>query len=107
MPTPPATETHRPIAHYEIIEALIETLGFRQIGVVYDQYAVAPDGMKMLGVFDLATEMDGCRFPIGLCSSDESIMRFAMTCGYRVFEIVFVSRASGYWLSTSGNPASG
>jgi hypothetical protein len=63
VPTPPATETHRPIAHHEIVQALIETLGFRHIGVVHDEYAVSPDGMKMFGVLDLATEMAGCRFP--------------------------------------------
>jgi hypothetical protein len=27
VPTPPATETHRPIPHHEIVRALIETLG--------------------------------------------------------------------------------
>ena len=34
VPTPPATANHRPVPHYVIIEALVETLGFRQIGVV-------------------------------------------------------------------------
>jgi hypothetical protein len=85
VPTPPATETHRPIPHGEIVRALIETLGFRHIGVVHDEYAVSPDGMKMFGVLDLATEMEGCRFSIGLRNSHDKSMRLAMTCGYRVF----------------------
>jgi hypothetical protein len=85
VPTPPATETHRPIPHHEIVRALIETLGFRHIGVVHDEYAVSPDGMKMFGVLDLATEMAGCRFSIGLRNSHDKSMRLAMTCGYRVF----------------------
>jgi hypothetical protein len=29
VPTPPATETHRPVPHHEIVRALIETLGCR------------------------------------------------------------------------------
>src|SRR5437899_1538006 len=66
VPTPAATETHRPIPHHEIVQALIETLGFRHIGVEHDEYAVSPDGMKMFGVLDLATEMQGCRFSIGV-----------------------------------------
>jgi len=82
--TPPATETHRPIPHHEIVGALIETLGFRHIGVVHDEYAVSPDGMKMFGVLDLATEMEGCRFSIGLRNSHDKYLRSAMTCGYRV-----------------------
>jgi hypothetical protein len=65
VPTPP-TETPHPIPHHEIVHALIETLGFRHIGVVHDEYAVSPDGMKMFGVLDLATEIQGCRFSIGL-----------------------------------------
>ena len=85
VPTPPATETHRPIPHHEIVQALVETLGFRHIGVVHDEYAVSPDGMKVFGVLDLATEMEGCRFSIGLRNSHDKSMRLAMTCGYRVF----------------------
>jgi hypothetical protein len=50
VPTPAATETHRPVPHHEIVQALIETLGFRHIGVVHDEYAVSPDGMKAFGV---------------------------------------------------------
>ena len=39
----------------------------------------------MFGVLDLATEMEGCRFSIGLRNSHDKSMRLAMTCGYRVF----------------------
>jgi len=52
VPTPLPTETHRPIPHHEVVKALIETLGFRHIGVVQDEYAVSPDGMKMFGVLE-------------------------------------------------------
>src|SRR5207302_4805501 len=85
VPTPLATETHRPIPHHEIVQALIETLGFRHIGIVHDEYAVSPDGMKMFGVLDLATEMQGCRFSIGLRNSHDKSFRLALTVGYRVF----------------------
>jgi hypothetical protein len=71
VPTPAATETHRPIPHYEIVRALVETLGFRHIEVVHDEYAVSPDGMKVFGVLDLETEMEGCRFSIGLRNSHD------------------------------------
>jgi hypothetical protein len=85
VPTPPATATHQPVAHHEIVQALAETLGFRHIGVVHDEYAVSPDGMKMFGVLDLETEMHGARFSIGLRNSHDKSMRLALTCGYRVF----------------------
>jgi hypothetical protein len=34
VPTPAATATHRPVPHLEIVDELVETLGFQQIGVV-------------------------------------------------------------------------
>jgi hypothetical protein len=85
LPTPVTTETHCPVPYHEIVQALVETLGFRRMGAVHDEYAVSPDGMKALGVLDLATEMAGCRFSIGLRNSGDKSMRLAMTCGYRVF----------------------
>jgi hypothetical protein len=85
VPTPSATETHLPVPHHEVVNALVETLGFRHIGVVHDEYAVSPDGMKMFGALDLATEMDGYRFAIGVRNSHDKSMRLAMTVGLRVF----------------------
>jgi hypothetical protein len=85
VPTPAATETHRPIPHHEIVRALIETLGFRHIGVVHDEYAVSPDGMKMFGVLDLETQMEGCRFSIGIRNSHDKSLRLGLTAGIRVF----------------------
>ena len=84
VPTPPATETHRPVPHHVIVEALVETLGFRQIGVIREEYAVSGDGMKMFGVLDLATGFEGCRFSIGLRNSHDKSFRLAITVGVRV-----------------------
>jgi Domain of unknown function (DUF932) len=84
LPTPAGTETHRPIPHHEIVNTLLETLSFRHIGVVRDEYAVSPDGMKMFGVLDLETGMEGCRFSIGIRNSHDKSMRLAMTAGLRV-----------------------
>jgi hypothetical protein len=67
------------------VEALAETLSFRHIGVVQDEYAVSNDGMKMFGVLDLETSFDGCRFSIGVRNANDKSMRLALTVGYRVF----------------------
>jgi hypothetical protein len=84
VPTPPSTATHRPIPHHEVVQALIETLGFRHIGVVQDESAVSPDGMKMFGVLDLETEIQGARFSIGIRNSHDKSMRLGLVVGYRV-----------------------
>jgi hypothetical protein len=83
--TPLGTATHRPVPHGEVVEALVETLGFRHIGVVKDEFAISKDGMKMFGVLDLDTGMHGCRFSIGVRNAHDKSMRLAMTVGYRVF----------------------
>jgi hypothetical protein len=85
VPTPSATDTHKPVPHHEIVQALVETLGFRHIGVVHDEYAVSPDGMKMFGVLDLETGFEGCRFAIGLRNSHDKSFRLSCTVGVRVF----------------------
>ena len=85
IPAPDATETYQPLAHHLIVEALLETLTFRHISVVKDEYAVSEDGMKMFGVLDLETTFEGCRFSIGVRNANDKSMRLAMTVGYRVF----------------------
>ena len=84
IPTPAGTATHRPVAHFSIIDVLLEALAFRHIMVIRDEYAVSPDGMKMFGALDLETTFDGCRFSIGVRNSNDKSMRLAMTVGYRV-----------------------
>lgn len=85
IPTPEATATHQPISHYGMIEILLETLGFRQLIVKRDEYAVSPDGMRMFGVLDLENEYRGVSFSIGVRNSNDKTMRLALTVGYRVF----------------------
>lgn len=85
VPTPAGTATHRPVPHHEVVNALVETLGFRHIGIHKDEYAVSKDGMKMFGLMELETTFNGCRFAIGIRNSHDKSMRLAMTVGYRVF----------------------
>lgn len=85
IPTPEGTTTHHPVPHIEIVNALLETLAFRQINVIRDEYAVSADGMKLFGVADLETTFEGCRFSIGIRNSNDKSMRLALTVGYRVF----------------------
>ena len=68
-----------------MVEKLIEALGFRQIGVVREEYAVSADGMRMFGVMDLTSGFQGCRFAIGLRNSHDKSFRLSCTVGLRVF----------------------
>lgn len=84
IPTPEGSATYQPLPHFEIVGALVETLSFRQISVVREEYAVSGDGMKMFGVLDLETTFDGCRFAVGVRNSNDKSMRLGLTVGYRV-----------------------
>jgi hypothetical protein len=84
IPTPAATRTHRPVPHHEIAQALVETLSFRHIGVLKDEYAVSSNGMKMFGVLDLEAGFEGCRFSIGIRNSHDKSFRLSATAGLRV-----------------------
>src|SRR5215471_16579408 len=97
---PAATSTHVPVPHHEIVQALVETLGFRHIRVMADEYAVSPDGMKMFGVLDLETEMHGCRYAIGLRNSHDRSMRQALICGYRVTVCTNMAFSGDFTLGT-------
>jgi hypothetical protein len=85
IPEPQGTDTFKPIAHLALVTALLETLAFRHINIVKDEYAVSEDGMKLFGVLELENTFDGCRFALGLRNSNDKSMRLALTVGYRVF----------------------
>jgi hypothetical protein len=85
VPVPQATATHRPLPHHEIVAALLETLNFRHIGVVRDEYAVSRDGMRMFGVLDLEYGITGVRFSIGIRNGNDRSMRLSMCIGMRLW----------------------
>ena len=85
VPTPPATDTFKPIAHSALIDELEKSLAFRHIQIARDEYAVSPDGMRLFGLLELNAEYEGVRFAIGLRNANDKSMRLGMVAGYRVF----------------------
>jgi hypothetical protein len=85
IPTPPATDTFKPIAHAALIDELEQSLSFRHMQIVRDEYAVSPDGMRLFGLLELDAEYEGVRFAIGLRNANDKSMRLGMVAGYRVF----------------------
>jgi hypothetical protein len=85
LPIPQATKTHKPVSHALIVNYLEETLSFRQMSIVREEFAVTPDGMKCFGLLELNYELKNVRFAIGFRNSNDKSMRLAMTVGYKVF----------------------
>lgn len=85
LTTPEPTETHRPVPHSQIVEGLIESLAFRRLDVVRDEYAVTPDGNRMFGFLEISVEETGVRFAIACRNSHDKSFSLGLTVGYRVF----------------------
>jgi hypothetical protein len=81
---PEATDTHKPVAHIQLVNSLLESLSFRHINVVKEEYAVSNDGMKLFGCLDLETMGDGFRFSLGLRNANDKSMRLGLVVGVRV-----------------------
>ncbi len=82
--TPEPTDTFQPISHHKLAESLIETLSFRHINVVEDEYVVSPDGMKMFGLLQLEATFLDIRFSIGVRNANDKSMRLGLVAGYNV-----------------------
>jgi hypothetical protein len=81
---PEGTNTHKPIGHHDLVTAILETLSFRHINVVKDEYAVSEDGMKLFGVMELETTGEGFRFSLGLRNANDKSMRLGLVVGIRI-----------------------
>lgn len=82
--TPDGTHSHKPIPHIDVVEALIETLGFRKITVVEDRYALSPDGNRLFGTMMLDLADKGVRVCLGLRNSHDKRFSLSVCVGYRV-----------------------
>jgi hypothetical protein len=83
--TPIGTDTHKPIPHAELVETVIQTLGYRNIEVTRDQYALTPDGMRMFGIIEVNITRDGLSFTIGLRNSHDKSFSLGICAGWRTF----------------------
>ena len=84
LPTPESTATHYPIPHWKLVETLAETLNFRHLAIVAEEYAVSPDGMRFFGALTLNVEDSGVRFALGLRNSHDKSFSLGLTVGRRV-----------------------
>jgi len=85
LPTPEATTTFQPIPHFKFVEAIVESLAYRKIEVVTDEYAVTHEGLRCFGVMEVNLEDVGIRLAIGLRNGNDRSMSLGLTSGYRVF----------------------
>src|SRR3954447_15440402 len=84
LPTPEPTATHFPIPHSRFVETLAESLYFRHLEIVGEEYAVSPDAMRFFGALTLNVEESGIRIAVGLRNSHDKSFSLGLTVGRRV-----------------------
>lgn len=84
LPTPQPTATHYPIPHWRLVECLAETLHFRHLEIVAEEYAVSHDAMRFFGAMTLNVEESGVRIALGLRNSHDKSFSLGLTVGRRV-----------------------
>lgn len=85
LPTPEPTATHFPIPHWRFLETLAESLFFRHLEIVGEEFAVSPDGQRFFGALTLNVEDSGVRIALGLRNSHDKSFSLGLTVGHRVF----------------------
>jgi hypothetical protein len=83
---PAATETWKPVAHYDLIEAIDRQLRVRDVEIRAEQFAVQRDGARFFGVLDLALgdRPDTCA-AMGIRNSTDKSLSLELAVGVRVF----------------------
>lgn len=85
LTTPEATDTHVPIPHHQLVESVVESLAYRKLEVIRDEYAVTQDGMRMFGFLQVNIEHEGVCLALGLRNSHDKAFSLGIVAGYRVF----------------------
>lgn len=85
LPTPEATATHHPIPHARLVETILESLAYRQLQVVRDEYAVTEDGMRLFGFLEVNIEHGSVRLALCFRNSHDKSFSLGLIAGYRVF----------------------
>jgi hypothetical protein len=85
LPVPESMATHKVVSHADIVAGLIESLHYRHLHVVRDQYALTTDGMRMFGFLEINDGTSDVGVAIGVRNSHDKTFSLGLTVGYRVF----------------------
>lgn len=89
IPPPASTATWKPIAHYDLIQAIDRQLAVRDIRIVKEQFAVQREGLRLFGVLELAVPgpdpSADYRFAMGVRTANDRSEALSIVAGAKVF----------------------
>ena len=85
--TPMATETWRPVPHYEVAELVANEAGRRGYEIVKEEYGLTASGEKMFGVLRFKPENTGVEYTraLGIRNSHNKQFALGLAAGMSVF----------------------
>ena len=88
LATPPATDTWRPVPHFELVASLVDGLGHQGITIAREEYATSHSDARLFGVLDLlipGTAEPDYGMSLGLRGSNDKSLAISAVAGARVF----------------------
>ncbi|MGP0069496.1 MAG: hypothetical protein ACLQGP_38600 [Isosphaeraceae bacterium] len=88
LATPPATDTWRPVPHFELVASLVDGLGQQGISIAREEYATSHSDARLFGVLDLlipGTAEPDYGMSLGLRGSNDKSLAISAVAGARVF----------------------
>lgn len=83
--TPEGTNTHRPVAHRDVVEMVRYALGFYKHEIASERHAVMPDGSNYFGLLTLRSPYGDYGDVVGLRNSHDKSFPVGIAFGSRVF----------------------
>lgn len=85
LETPPATNTHHPIAHNDVAQMVKYALGFHGHDVVEEHHAITEGGDRYFGMLQLQSPYGDYTDTVGLRNSHDKKFPIGIAFGSRVF----------------------
>ena len=85
VPSVPFTKTFKPFHHKQVIEAIRSALNMVGLNIVSTEYALANQGNRMFGVYDLDSGTDELGWSMGFRNALDKSFAITIIAGSRVF----------------------
>lgn len=85
VPTPPATATHHPLPHFDLVNMVKYSLGYFGHEVVEEHHAIDKDGLRYFGVLSLRSDYGDYTDIVGLRNSADKSFPIGIAIGASVF----------------------
>jgi len=85
LETPPATQTHVPIAHYRVVDLVRSTVAMYGHEIVGEHHGITEDGSRYFGLLSLRSTYGNYEDTVGLRNSHDKSFPIGIAFGSRVF----------------------